>query len=156
MKYNWLPHVQLISLPFNKVQEISNKTLQALNAINYLDTRTKLQLTLEGIHDRLEIISQARKYVIKDFMVNNIFAKANFMLGKIADLKLLFKDIFRHGLPNFWNEQGLFLSEEEYHIKLSKRKNDTSKVDNIMKNIKGQDIFDVLDKDFYLLHETRK
>ena len=34
--------------------------------------------------------------------------------------------------------------------------NDTSKVDKITTNIKGPDIFDVLDKDFYLFHEMRK
>ena len=69
-----------------------------------MDTRTKAQLTFAGIHDRLEIISQAVKYVIKDFMMKDIIAKANFMLGRILDFKLLFKDVFRHGLPNFWNE----------------------------------------------------
>ena len=36
------------------------------------------------------------------------------------------------------------------------RSNDTSQVDKIMKNGKGQDIIDILDKYFYLLHERRK
>ena len=58
--------------------------------------------------------------------MKNIIAKTNFMLGRIAYFKLLFKDVFRHGLPNFWNGQGLYLIEEEYHIKLSERRNDTS------------------------------
>ena len=86
------------------------KPLQALNAINYLDTRAKSQLSFVGIHDRLEIMPQAREYVIKDFMMKEIIAKANFMLGRITNFKLLFKDVFRHRLPKFWNKQGLYLS----------------------------------------------
>ena len=75
-------------------ESLADKPLQALNAINYLDTRTKAQFTFAGIQDRLEIISQARKYVIKDFMMKDIIAKPNFMLGRIEDFKLLFKDVF--------------------------------------------------------------
>lgn len=84
------------------IQEIlGDKPLQALNVINCLDTRTKTQFTFVGIKYILEIISQATKYVIKDFMMEDIIAKANFMLGRITYLKLLFKDVFQHGLPNF-------------------------------------------------------
>ena len=75
-------------------ESLGDKPLQALNAINYLDTRAKSQLSFVGIHDRLEIMPQAREYVIKDFMMKEIIAKANFMLGRIADFKLLFKDVF--------------------------------------------------------------
>ena len=89
-------------------------------------------------------------------MMKDIIAQDNFMLWRIEDFKLLFKDVFWHGFPNFWNEQGLYLSEEEYHIKLSARRNDTSHAGKIMTNVKGKDIFDVLDKYLYLLHETRK
>ena len=89
-------------------------------------------------------------------MVKGIISKANFMFGKVAGFKLLFKDVFQQGLPNFWNEQGLSLSEDEYHVKLLEKRNDTSKVGHIVANIKGEDTFDVLDKYFYLFHETRK
>ena len=85
--------------------------------------------------------------------MKDIIAKANFMLGRITYFKLLFKDVFRHGFPNLWNEQGLYLLEEEYHMKLLERTNDTSQVNEIMENVKGKDIFDVLYKYFYLLHE---
>lgn len=58
--------------------------------------------------------------------MKGIISKANFMLERIADFKLLFKDIFRHGLPNFWNEKGLYFSEDEYLVKLLERRNDAS------------------------------
>lgn len=62
-------------------ESLGDKPLQALNAINYLDRRTQAQLTFAGIQDRLEIISQDRKYVIKDFMIKDIIVKDKFMLG---------------------------------------------------------------------------
>ena len=66
-------------------------------------------MTFASIQDRLEIIYQARKYVIKDFMMKDIIAKDNFMLGRITNFKLLFKNVFQHGFPNLWNEKGLYL-----------------------------------------------
>ena len=137
-------------------ESLGDKPLQALNAINYLNTRTKAQLIFAGILDILEIISQARKYVIKDFMMKDIISKDNFMLGRVSYFILLFKYVFQRGFPNFWNEQRLYLSKYEYHIKLLEKINDTSKVDQIVANIKGQDIFDVLDKYLFLFHETRQ
>ena len=87
--------------------------------------------------------------------MKDIISKDNFMLGRVSYFILLFKYVFQRGFPNFWNEQRLYLSKYEYHIKLLEKRNDTSKIDQIVANIKGQDIFDVLDKDFYLFHETR-
>ena len=76
-------------------ESLGDKPLQALNAINYLNTRTKAQLIFAGILDILEIISQARKYVIKDFMMKDIISKDNFMLGRVSYFILLFKYVFQ-------------------------------------------------------------
>ena len=47
-------------------------------------------------------------------MLQGIIAKAKFVLSRVSDFRIIFQAIFEHGLPNFWDEQGSFLSEEYY------------------------------------------
>jgi len=88
-------------------------------------------------------------------MVKEVTTKVNFLLGRTEDFKVLFKDIFSQGLPNFCDEQGICIIENEYHLKLLEKRNDTSTIDKLDLNIKGQHIFEILDKDFFLFHEIR-
>ena len=44
--------------------------------------------------------------------------QANFLLGRTKYFKVLFKDNFSQGLPNFWDEQGICIAENEYQLKL--------------------------------------
>ena len=73
------------------------------------------------------------------------------MLGIVSDFKVIFQNIFEHGLPNFWDEQGIFLSEEDNLEDFHLKKNDTSTFDHLSAVIKGQDIVNILEKDFELL-----
>ena len=68
----------------------------------------------------------------------------------------MFKDIFIQGLPNFWDEEGVCTSESYYHLKLQEKINDITAIDNPGLIIRGQDIFDILDKYFFLFHKIRK
>ena len=78
----------------SSIQEyMGDKPLKDFNAIDYLNSRSKEQLIFAGIHDRAELISQAMKYIIKYTMMKDIIYKANFMLGRVEDFKLLFKDL---------------------------------------------------------------
>ena len=74
---------------------MGDKILKAFNAIIYLNSRSKAQIIFAGIHDRAELISQARKYIIKDRMMKYIISKANFMLGRVEDFKLSLKDLIQ-------------------------------------------------------------
>ena len=47
-------------------ENMGDKPLQAQNAINFLNSRTKTQLHFARIEDREDLIAQARKYIIKD------------------------------------------------------------------------------------------
>ena len=47
-------------------------------------------------------------------MLQDTTTKEKYMLSKIDDFKVIFRDVFEHNLPSFWDEQGLFLSENEY------------------------------------------
>ena len=78
------------------------------------------------------------------------------MLGRVADFKLLFKDLIQQGLPSFWDEQDLCISENEYQTRLLEKRNDTSRINQVVPSIKGQDIFDVLERDLFLFHETKQ
>ena len=68
----------------------------------------------------------------------------------------MFKDIFNRGLPNFWDEEGVCTSESDYHLKLQEKRNDITAIDKLDLIIKGPDIFEILDKDFFLFHEIKK
>ena len=57
----------------------------------------------------------------------------------------------KKGLPNFWDEHGLFLSDVEYQEKILEKMNDLFDFNQIISGIKGQDIFDILQRDFNLL-----
>ena len=89
-------------------------------------------------------------------MVKEVTTKANFLLGRDEDFKVMFKDIFSHGLPNFCDEQGVCIIENDYHLKLLEEIIDTYAIDKLDLNIKGQHIFEILEKDFFLFHEIRQ
>ena len=64
--------------------------------------------------------------------------------------------MFEKGIPNFWNEQGLFLSNTKYQVKFLEKRNDLSDINQLTSGIKRQDIFDILEKGFYLLFMMRQ
>ena len=106
------------------------------------------------VEDRAYLISQAIKYIIKDRLLKDITIKANYLLRRVDDFKIIF-EIFEQGLPNFWDEQGLFLSYTEYQEKFLEKKNDLSDIHQLTSGIKGKCIFDILQKDLYLLFMMR-
>jgi hypothetical protein len=55
-------------------------------------------------------------------MMKEVTTKAHFLLGRTKDFKALFQDIFSQGFPNLWNEQGVCIAENEYHLKLQEQK----------------------------------
>ena len=109
-----------------------------------------------GIEDREDLIAQAKKYIIKDRLLKDIAAKANYLLRRDDDFKIIFKDIFEQRLPNVWDEHRLLLSENDYQVKLLEKRNDLSDINQFTSGIKGQYIFDILQKDFYLLFMMRQ
>ena len=88
--------------------------------------------------------------------MKEVTTKANFLLGRIEDFKALFKDIFSQGFPNLWDEQGVYIKKNEYHVKLQEKRNGTYSIEKLGWSIKGQHVFEILDKDLFLFHEIRK
>lgn len=70
-------------------------------------------------------------------MMKEVSTKANFLLGRTEDFKVLFKDIFSQCFPNLWDEHGACIAKNEYHLKLQEKRNDTSTIDKIGWRIKG-------------------
>ena len=104
-----------------------------------------------GVEDRAYLISQAKKYIIKDRLLKDVAAKANYLLRRVDDFKIIFKDVFQKGFPNFWDEHGLFLLDTEYQDKLLDTRNDLFNINQLTLGIKGKYIFDILQKDLWLL-----
>ena len=95
-------------------ESLGDKTLQAQSAINLLNSRTKTQLQFEGIKDRTDLITQAKKYIREEKMLQDTSAKAKYMLRRVNDLRIIFRNVFENGIPNFWDEHGMFLLEIDY------------------------------------------
>ena len=85
-------------------------------------------------------------------MLHDTTTKAKYILSRIDDFRVIFKCVFEHGLPSFGDEQGLFLSENEYQEEFQERRNDVSNFNKLSTVIKGKNILNVLEKDFNLLY----
>ena len=80
-------------------------------------------------------------------MLQDTTTKSKYMLGRVGD----FRNVYEHGLPNFWDEHGIFLSKNDYQEEFQERRNDTSTFSHLSIMIKGQDILNILEKYFNLL-----
>ena len=139
------------------VQEgMGHKHVQAKNAINFLNSQSKIELQFASIQDRFDLIVQAKKYIVKDSLAREVTSKADFLIGRAEYFEIMFKNVFSQGLPSFWDEEGEIIFENDYLFELQKKENDTTLIDMLEQIIKGRDIFEVLDKDFFLFHETKK
>ena len=137
-------------------RSMGDKPLKSYHASSYLNLRTKAQLMFAGIHDRAKIISQAKKYTIKYQMVKNLISKENFMIRRVSYFKEIFKDFLLLGFPNVWNQEGICFPKNDYHLMLLTKKNDISIINKSGSNIKGEEILKVMEKDLFLIYETKK
>ena len=81
--------------------------------------------------------------------------KAKVLKTRAEQFKNMFRNLFSQGLPNFWDEEGIMVEENDYLFKLQEKKYDTSSIDKLDPLIKGHHIFEVLDKIFCLFYETK-
>ena len=89
---------------------MGDKPIQAQKAINFLNSQSKTQLQFAGIQDRADLIAQAKNYIVKDDLAKEVAMKANFLKTRAEQFKNMFKNIFSHGLPNFWDEEGAMIA----------------------------------------------
>ena len=61
----------------------------------------------------------------------------------------MFRDIFSNALPNFWNEEGAMIAENDYLSQWQQKKEDTSSIHQLDPIIKGHHVYDVLEKRFF-------
>ena len=135
---------------------MGDKLIQAQKAINFLNSQSKTQLQFTGIQDMADLISQAKKYIVKDTLAREVELKANFLKTRVEQFKNIFRNVFSQGLPNFWDEEGMMVAENDYFSKLQEKKDDTSSIDRLDPLIQGHHILQVLDKEFCLFYETRR
>ena len=139
------------------VQEsMGDKPIQAQRAINFLNSQSKTQVQFASIQDRVDIIVQDNKYIVKDNLEREVALKETFLKGRVEEFKNMFKNVVTKGLPSFWDEEGTIIVENEYLSKLQEKKNDTTSIDKLDPIIKGHDNFEVLDREFFLFYEIKK
>ena len=89
-------------------------------------------------------------------MLHDTNAKEKYILSRIDDFKVIFKDVFKNGIPSFRDEQGFFLLENEYQEKFQEKRNDVSIFNQLLAVIKGRDLLNVLERDFNLLYIMKR
>ena len=77
------------------VQEgMGDKPVQAQKASNFLNSQSKTQLQFAGIQDRVDLIMQAKKYIVKGSLAREVASKANFLKRRVEDFRNIFKNMF--------------------------------------------------------------
>ena len=135
---------------------MGDEPIQVQKAINFLNSQSTTQLQFVGIQYKADLIAQEKKYLVKDTLAREVELKANFLKTRAEQFKNMFRNLFSQGLPNFWDEEGIMVEENDYLSKLQEKKDYTSSIDMLDPIIKGHHIFEVLDKEFCLFYETRK
>ena len=115
-----------------------------------------MQLQFAGIQHRAYLIAQDKKYIVKDALAKEVTMKANFLKTRAEQFKNMSRNLFANGLPNFWNEEGAMIAENEYLSQWQQKRDDTSSIDQLDPIIMGHHIYDILDKEFCLFYEVRR
>ena len=134
---------------------LGGKLAIAQAAINLLLSQTNVQLQFARVQNRADLLFNPKKYIMKRDMIELVKEKANFLLQRSKDFKIIFEDLFKIGLPFFWNEDGDVLSDVAYLTKLQERAKDTSDIDHLSSIIRGKDLQNILSKKFSILHQLR-
>ena len=100
------------------LESLGGKPAIAQAIINLLISQTNTQLQFAGVENRFDLLFNAKKYIIKRETIKEVTERANFLFQRSKDFKDLFKDLFKLGLPFFWNEEGDVLSDVAYLTKL--------------------------------------
>ena len=127
---------------------MGDKPIQEQKSINFLNSQSKMQLQFSRIQDRAKLIVQANKYIVKETLAKEVLMKSNFLKERADQFRQAFKFLFDNGLSSFWNEVGIMISESDYFSLWQQKKNDTSSIDQLDPIIKGNHIYDVLDRYF--------
>ena len=75
------------------------------------------------------------------------------MLLQVNNFKQDFKELFKDGLPSFWDAKGWMFSQEHYHSLLVQCYMDHSKFNDLEKILTGKAIVDRLTEDFEILQK---
>ena len=101
---------------------MGDKPIEAQREINYLNSQSKMQLQFAGIQDRADMIMEAKKYVVKESLSKEVLMKEEFLKARVNQFKQASKFLFDNGLPSFWDDAGLIVSEDDYLIILNQKK----------------------------------
>ena len=105
-----------------------------------------------GIKDIITIITWERKVVGKHHHVESVQVKANQMLQQVKSFKGLFTELFHKGLPYFWDEEGILISQSSYQaLVLVKDRMDHRKFEDMTQSLTEKVIIDKLVVDFEIL-----
>jgi FtsZ-binding cell division protein ZapB len=127
----------------------------AQNAINLLNAVSNAYLQTIGVKDRTVVIVCARKIIGKHNHMRNVRSKAEKIEQNVQSFKDLFSQLFKRGLPSFWNNNGKMVSQEKYNVLLTQARMDHSKFEDLEKGLKGNTIVDKLTNDFEILSQFR-
>ena len=73
------------------------------------------------------------------------------MSSQIKYFRANFQNLFDDGLPYFWDDEGWFFSQEQYHSLLVQNRMDHSKFEDLVKGLTWKVIVEKLAEDFEIL-----
>ena len=111
------------------LESLGGKPTIAQAAINLLISQTNVQLQFVGVENRANLLFNTKKYTMKRDIIEVVTEKEKFLVQRSKDSKTLFEDLFKLGLPFFWNEDGDVLSDVAYLTKFQEKEKDTSDID---------------------------
>ena len=102
------------------VKEVLNKNPidTTNNTIDFLNGLTEDYLKAANIKDKISVIKWAKKVVNKHQDLDTVQEKIDIMTHQVKMFTERFMQLFKRGLPFFWEEKGSMFYKKEYHDRL--------------------------------------
>ena len=108
------------------------------------------------IKDRIAVITWARKVVGKHHHIEIVQAKIDIMLHTVENFKGSFMSLFQKGLPSFWEEDDMRISQSKFQALLVKSRLDHKKFEDMTQSLSQKIIIDKLEVDFELVNSFKE
>ena len=101
------------------------------NAVEFLSTLSEDQIKRMGIHEKVVVVSWARRVIGKYRTMETVQAKMDIINHRVKEVISLFNPLVNKGIPFFWEEKGPLLTQEKYLEKLVHRGSDHKKFEDM-------------------------
>ena len=102
----------------------------------FLKQATDETSSVLGVKDKSSIMIQAKRFIGKHDMKENVKAKVEQMQKEVQQLKGTFKDMFEKWIPSFWDGNGKMILKGKYDSLSEEIRIDHAKFQDMEENLK--------------------